>query len=87
MTGSWRQTAAPIIAKVIRKHGTEDMEALRAALRDAYPFGERAYLPYKIWCDEVRAQLGLKKRVPKSVDGEPLPSLFDVPVTGGKGGE
>ena len=85
MTGSWRQSASPIIAKVIREHGTEDMKALRAALRDAYPFGERAYWPYKVWCDEVRAQLGLKKRKPKVVDGAPLPSLFDVPVTGGKG--
>lgn len=29
----------------------------KAALKEAYPFGQRAYHPYKIWCDEVRKQL------------------------------
>ena len=37
------------------------MKSLRKALREAYPFGEREYWPYKVWCDEIRSQLGLKK--------------------------
>jgi hypothetical protein len=34
------------------------MKATRARLREAYPFGERKYHPYKIWLDEIRRQLG-----------------------------
>lgn len=40
---SWREQAAPIIARVIAETGRDDLPALRRALRDAYPFGERAY--------------------------------------------
>lgn len=55
---TWRDIARPIIARVISEVGTEDMKLLRAALREAYPFGERRYHPYRIWCHEVRVQLG-----------------------------
>ena len=58
---AWRDKAAPIIREVIKTVGKSDMKALRKALRDAYPFGPRQYHPYKIWCDEVNRQLGLKK--------------------------
>jgi len=61
---SWRQYSAPIIKRVIDQCGTEDMKLLRHKLHEAYPFGERKYHPYKIWCDEIRSQLGLKR--PKS---------------------
>ena len=55
---SWRDSAKPIIQRVISETGRNDLKALRKALREAYPFGERAYHPYKVWCDEVRKQLG-----------------------------
>lgn len=55
---SWRDIAAPIIREVIACEGRDDMKKLRRALRDAYPFGERKYLPYKVWCDEVSKQVG-----------------------------
>lgn len=55
---TWRTHAAPIIAAVIRETGTSDLPKLRRALRDAYPYGERKYWPYKVWCAEVRRQLG-----------------------------
>ncbi len=55
---NWRQQAAPIIARVIAEVGRDDEKKLRSALREAYPFGERAMHPYKIWCDEVRRQIG-----------------------------
>ena len=43
---SWRDIAAPIIADVLWKVGRQDMKALRKALRDAYPFGQRKMHPY-----------------------------------------
>ena len=79
---TWRDKAKPIIAAVIEAHGTGDIIGLRRALRDAYPWGSRENHPYKIWCDEVRVQLGLKlepkpKAKPKSGGDESLP-LFDM---------
>jgi hypothetical protein len=62
----WRDRAAPIIANVIRTVGRSDMKALRRALRDAYPFGTRAMHPYRIWCDEVKRQLGHPMVKPRS---------------------
>lgn len=61
MKKTWRDHARPIIAAVIEKVGTADTKALRAALCAAYPFGEKAYHPYKIWCSEINVQLGKKK--------------------------
>ena len=55
---SWRDEAKPIIARVIAEVGTEDRRRLRAALLAAYPWGQREYHPYKIWCHEIRVQLG-----------------------------
>lgn len=55
---TWREQAAPIIAAVIQKIGRRDIKALRKALREAYPWGERKLHPYKVWCAEVRRQLG-----------------------------
>jgi hypothetical protein len=60
---SWRQVASPNIMRVIAECDTEDMKRLREKLREAYPLGERKYHLYKIWCDEVRSQLSLKRSV------------------------
>ena len=54
---TWRNDCAPIIAEVIKRVGTEDPKALRKALLEAYPYGERSMHPYKIWRDEIRRQL------------------------------
>jgi hypothetical protein len=73
---SWRDVAGPIIAKVIAQN-RGDPKALRRALRDAYPFGERAYWPYKVWCDEVQRQLGTKPRGARSArEHAATPDLF-----------
>ena len=57
-TGSyWRDIAAPIIREVIARIGCDDDRALRKALFEAYPFGERKMHPYKIWRDEIKRQL------------------------------
>jgi len=74
MTG-WRSAARPIIAAIIREYSTDDIPRLRAALRDAFPWGERRYHPYKVWLDEIRVQLGLKhpqRLGPRTVDRQKL---------------
>lgn len=68
MNGSWRDYAAPIIAEVIQCFGRErigkdvDLAYVKKAISASYPFGERKYWPYKVWCDEVRRQLRLAGR-------------------------
>lgn len=49
---SWREQSAAVIARVVAEVGTDDQKALKKALFEAYPFGERKYHPYKIWCEE-----------------------------------
>lgn len=53
----WRQRACEVIGRVIARVGTSDIKQLRRALQAAYPFGERAYTPYKMWLKEVNARL------------------------------
>ena len=60
MAGTWRDSASPVIARVIADVGIDDLKALKAALRAAYPFGQYDLHPRKIWLDEIRVQLGLK---------------------------
>ena len=57
---SWRDIARPIIAEVLAETRGRSEKDIRKALFDAYPFGERAMHPYKVWCDEVRRQTGRK---------------------------
>lgn len=71
MPKTWRDKCAPLIARVIHEHQGEDEGAIRAALREAYPFGERRMWPYKVWCSEVNYQLG-KRRKPPAPDSRQL---------------
>ena len=57
---SWRDISARIIRQVIAETKNADPSVRKQRLFDAYPFGERKYHPYRIWCDEIRRQLGLK---------------------------
>ena len=59
MHKSWRDYMQPIIAAVLAAHPDEGPER-RAALRKAYPAGERAHHPYKVWLDEIARQTGKK---------------------------
>ena len=63
---SWRDMARPIIAKVIAEVGLSDPGRLKRALFDAYPFGQRAYHPYRIWLDEIKVQTGKKPGMSRS---------------------
>jgi hypothetical protein len=65
MTPSWRELAQRVIAEVRRAHPESAGPELRRLLHGAYPFGQRRYHPYRIWCDEVRRALG-KPRKTKS---------------------
>lgn len=56
----WRNACAPIIARVIAENEGKNENAVRLALRDAYPYGQRKHHPYKIWLDEIARQLGKK---------------------------
>ncbi len=60
-TKTWRDSARPIIARVLNETAGKPEADIKKALYDAYPFGMREYHPYKIWLDEIRVQRGLKK--------------------------
>ena len=62
---AWRAIAAPIIANIISTVGRDDPQALRRALREAYPWGERRMHPYRIWCNEIRRQLQEQTQRPR----------------------
>lgn len=68
MSTTWRQHCRPIIAQVIADNKDKSEKEIRAALREAYPYGERANHPYATWCDEVKKQLkawrGVKEEQP-----------------------
>lgn len=63
MTGSldspWRRKAREICDRVRRESPEARGKDLRRLLRQAYPFGQRKFHPYRIWCSEVRRALGI----------------------------
>lgn len=61
MRRTWRDIAAPIIAKVLKETKGKDEKEIKKALFEAYPFGMREYHPYKVWLDEIKRQRGLKR--------------------------
>jgi hypothetical protein len=58
---SWRDSARPIIARVLSETAGKPEAEIRKALFDAYPYGPRKYHPYKIWLHEIAVQRGKKK--------------------------
>ena len=72
---TWRDGCKPIIHKVLKENEGKTDKEIRKALLEAYPFGERAYHPYKIWLDEIKVQRGLK-RTKQQVNLDNQPSLF-----------
>ena len=53
----WREKAAPIINEIIQANPTIDDREVKQLISNAYPFGQRAYHPYKIWLSEVKRQM------------------------------
>ena len=62
MESQWRTESRKVILSIMAAIGTKDMVLLKREISKAYPFGDRKYFPYKIWCDEVRKQLGIPKK-------------------------
>jgi hypothetical protein len=73
---TWRDSATPIIARVLKETKGQDEKAIKKALFDAYPFGARQYHPYKIWLDEIKRQRGKKPLPAKDRPAENQISLF-----------
>jgi hypothetical protein len=61
MPRSWRDIIRPIISKILQETEGQSEAVRKKALFDAYPFGERKYLPYKVWLDEIKIQTCKKK--------------------------
>jgi hypothetical protein len=59
---NWRGKATPIVREVLARTAGQPEHAIKQALFDAYPFGERDYYPYKVWLDEIRRQRGKKRK-------------------------
>ena len=73
----WRNRCAPIIRQVLAEFAGAEEKVIRAALRDAYPFCERKYHPYKIWLDEIARQRGRKPKLGTVVNRKGYPSQAD----------
>lgn len=54
MMNTWRQLARRVIEPLELEYRHKPLEEFARALREAYPFGERRYHPYKVWCEEQR---------------------------------
>lgn len=51
---SWADRARQVIGKVMQANPGVEGAELKKLLSAAYPFGERAYHPYKMWLKEVK---------------------------------
>lgn len=52
---TWYSRAVPVVWAALRALPPDATDAaIRRALRDAYPFGERRYWPYKVWLRACR---------------------------------
>jgi uncharacterized protein (TIGR02996 family) len=59
----WRVRAREVIAATLARLPRNATAAeRRRAVREAYPFGERAMLPYKMWLKEVHIALGRREK-------------------------
>jgi len=59
MAKTWRELARESLQTAYDAARAQGLEgkALEKALSDSYPFGQRAYTPYKVWCEERRKLL------------------------------
>lgn len=56
--GTWSGIARQVIACVHTALPDDaTLKQRKAALKDAYPFGDRSYWPYRAWCRERRKYL------------------------------
>ena len=71
----WRRHADAVIANVLDSlPAGASPEQKRAACNEAYPFGERAMLPYKHWLAALRSVFGGGQRKKKMARVLPMPA-------------
>ena len=75
-----RQYCAHIIYRVLQHTKGLSEKEIKKALRDAYPFGERKYWPYKVWLDEIRRQRGLKRSPYFEKKSKPMAGPNQLPI-------
>ena len=79
--GRWVEAALTVMNKTLmacRENGKTPAETAKA-IDDAYPFGDRAHHPYKVWLRERRlffAQHGLPRNGKSKTQKEQLDDLF-----------
>lgn len=76
--GIWHDRCWQVIGEVHASLPPDaTLEHRKKALRDAYPFGERKYFPYKAWC-KARRQYLAKYEAPNPIPEHVLKgTLFD----------
>ncbi|MEA5163333.1 hypothetical protein U5903_21315 [Cereibacter johrii] len=85
--GSWSECARRTIAGVHDRLPPEATLAERIAAVDAaYPFGERAHYPYKVWCKARRNYLMRFGYVPLNAKPGPLLKLMEGQSRGSRTG-
>lgn len=57
---TWRDKAREVVRATLAATAGKPEGEIKAALREAYPFGPRENYPYKIWLDEIKRQHGQK---------------------------
>jgi len=77
----WKERALKVINATLQQipEGTQEKD-IRKALSAAYPFGQRQYHPYKVWCATVNEVLKptVKQRNTNPRPGKEQLSLFQV---------
>lgn len=74
----WRDQAQAVIREVVAENPGSTGAELRALLNARYPFGERRYYPYRIWCQEVAIACGTRprpERAPRAPQPRPAPEV------------
>ncbi len=69
---SWRSYSNQVINQVIKDNPDADEKTLRKKISEAYPFGERAMHPYKIWLDAVKKALASKRELSSKKVSSPV---------------
>lgn len=67
--GTWGIQSIEVINAVLREHYQKPPEEILKIARAAYPFGERNYHPYKVWCKKISVLKELlMPKEPESID-------------------
>lgn len=72
--GYWRAEARRVIADAYAVGLARGLigETLYDHVNAAYPFGPRAYHPYKMWCSEMQRRFNPERTTPEAVDAAKL---------------